>query len=307
MDATDLYDLQRALVRAKRAGSRRAVALGASLAVRLLAAPAPLPLLEAGRGVVATQLRGEVLHDLAAVPRPLPTPWQIARFHLRSRERRRDRLRYAWRRALLPAVDDVAGVRLPAPLFPLLYAVPPVRRASRVAAQVARRFRRLRGRKIARFVPTPRHAIDRMLLLAGVTSADTLFDLGCGDGAILVRAAQRIGRRGLGVELDAELVQAERANARTAGVDRLVQFVHGDAREVDLATPTVVTLYLTAAANLLLRPHLQRSLRDGARVVSFNFDMGDWWADDVEVLDEKAWSSDAIYLWNIRQPATQAA
>ena len=68
-----------------------------------------------------------------------------------------------------------------------------------------------------------------------------------------------------------------------------------------------MTLYLTAAANLLLRPHLQRSLRDGARVVSFNFDMGDWWADDVEVLDEKAWGSDAIYLWNIRQPATKAA
>jgi len=307
MDATDLYDLQRALVRAKRAGSRRAVALGASLAVRLLGAPAPLPLLEAGRGAITAELRGEVLRDLAAVPRPLPTPWQIARFHLRSRERRRDRLRYAWRRALLPAVDDVAGVRLPPPLFPLLYAVPPVRRAGRMAAQVARRFRRLRGRKIARFVRTPRHAIDRMLLLAGVTSADTLFDLGCGDGAILIRAAQRMGCRGLGVELDAELVQAARANARTARVERLVQFVHGDAREVDLAAPTVVTLYLNAAANLLLRPHLQRRLRDGARVVSFNFDMGDWWADDVEVLEEKPWGSDAIYLWNIRQPAAKAA
>jgi len=307
MNATDLYDLQRALVRARRAGSRRAVALGASLAVGLLGAPAPLPLLEAGRGVVTAELRGEVLRDLGAVPRPLATAWQIARFQLRSRERRRDRLRYAWRRAVLPAVDDVAGVHLPAPLFPLLYAVPPAWRAGRVAAEVARRFRRTRDRTIARFVPTPRHVIDRMLLLADVTSADTLFDLGCGDGAILVRAAQRTGCRGIGVELDGELVAAARANARAARVERLVEIVHGDARELDLATPTVVTLYLSAAANLLLRPHLQRSLRDGARVVSFNFDMADWWADDVEILDETSWGSNTIYLWTIRHPAMKAA
>ncbi len=307
MATTDLYHLERALLRAKAAGSRRAVGLGASLAIRLLGAPAPLTLLNATRGEVTGELRREVLRDLAAVPRPLPTPWQIARFHLRSRERRRDKLGYAWRHALLPAVDDVAGVRVPAPLFPLLYAVPPVRRAGRVAADVARRFRRLRGRKIARFVRTPRHAIDRMLRLAGVTSADTVFDLGCGDGAILVRAAQRTGCRGLGVELDAELVQAARAHARAAGVDRLIQFVHGDAREVDLTAPTVVTLYLNAGANLLLRSHLQRGLREGARVVSFNFDMGDWWADDVEILDETAWGSNAIYLWTIRRAATKAA
>jgi SAM-dependent methyltransferase len=122
-----------------------------------------------------------------------------------------------------------------------------------------------------------------------------------------VRAARRTGCRGVGVELDPDLVDAARARARAAGVAGRIEFVHGDARVIDLGPATVVTLYLNAAANLTLLPHLRRGLRDGARVVSFDFDMGDWWADDVEVLDESAWGSNAIYLWTIRRRAARAA
>jgi predicted RNA methylase len=127
--------------------------------------------------------------------------------------------------------------------------------------------------QVARFGVAPPHVIDRMLALARVTAADTLFDVGCGDGAIVIRAAQRIGCHSVGVELAPDLVDIARRNA--ADVAHLARFVCADVREVDLTPATVVTLYFGDAGKRLVRPILQTRLRPGTRVVSYNFDMGD--------------------------------
>jgi hypothetical protein len=291
------------LEEAARSGSRRALALGTSLATRLLGAATSPRLAEAAREGAVAELERIALAGIVAPARALPGPSDIARFHLAGRERARDRLRYVVRRATVPGPEDV--VALPPPLFFLGPLVVPWRRAVRAGLRSARRLQWMRrsrrplGAKIARFVRTPAHVVDRVLALAEVSAADTLLDIGCGDGAIVIRAAERVGCRGLGVDVDAELVQLARHNARTAGVHRLVEFRAEDARELDLSAPTVVTAYLSAAANLTLRPHLRRGLRPGTRVVSFNFDMGDWWPDAVEILDETAWGSNTLYLWRI--------
>jgi hypothetical protein len=299
--------VDRALAEAARSGARRALALGTSLAVRLLDAPASPALADAARDPAVSTLEGQALDDLAATTRRLPGPSDIARFHLASRERVRDRIGYMIRRATVAGLEDVAA--LPPGLGFLGPLLTPWRRAVRAGVRSLRRVhwmrrsRRPLGAKIARFVRTPPHVVDRMLALAGVSADDMLLDIGCGDGAIVIRAAERIGCRGLGVDLDGELVDDARRRARAAGVAGLVDFRQGDARELSLASPTVVTVYLSAAANLALRPVLQCGLRPGTRVVSFNFDMGDWWPDDVAVLDETPWGSNALYLWRIESAA----
>jgi SAM-dependent methyltransferase len=298
MAEADPADLDEALGRATRCGARRTLALGAALAVRLLGAPTTAHVAEAAKEPSLVELERAVLTDLAAVPRPLPGPLDLARFHVRSRERWRDKVSYALRRATLPGPEDVAALRLPPRLLFLAYALSPLRRAARATELKLRRRWGYRG-KIARFVRTPTHIIDRMLALAGTTPADTVLDIGCGDGAIVIRAAQRLGCRGIGVDIDEALIEAARDRARAAGVDRLVELRHGDARTMDLTVPSVVFLYLSPGANLTLRPLLQRGLRHGARLVSFNFDMGDWWPDEVEVLDEGSWGSNTLYLWRL--------
>ncbi len=145
---------------------------------------------------------------------------------------------------------------------------------------------------VAPYVPTPREDVDRMLELADVGPGDYLIDLGSGDGRIVITAALR-GAMGHGVELDGELVETARRNARRAEVDDLTAFRHGDIFEADLSQASVVTLYLMPEANLRLRPKLLSELRPGTRVVSNSFDMDDWQPDR----HVEARSSGGILLW----------
>jgi len=147
------------------------------------------------------------------------------------------------------------------------------------------------------FVPTPQPIIERMLQLAGVTANDTVYDLGSGDGRIVVVAAQKYGARGVGVEIDPALVGISRQVARDAGLESQVRFVEADLFNVDLAEATVVTLFLSHSTNRRLEAKLKRELRDGARVVSRQFDMGEW-APDLTVRAEDGTS---LYLWTIRR------
>ena len=126
------------------------------------------------------------------------------------------------------------------------------------------------------FVPTPPDVGLEMLKLAGVTSNDLVYDLGSGDGRLVIAAAQLFGARAVGVELDAKLVQDSREAAAKAGVADRVTFVWGDLFQVDLRPATAVMLYLTADMNLRLRPRLLAELRPGTPVVSHAFDMGEW-------------------------------
>jgi SAM-dependent methyltransferase len=125
------------------------------------------------------------------------------------------------------------------------------------------------------YVPTPPEVVDEMLRLARVTGKDVLYDLGSGDGRIPVTAAKRFGTRGLGIDIDPQRVEEANANARAAGVSDKVRFVLGDLFELDLSPATVITLYLLPELNLKLRPTLWK-LKPGTRIVSHEFDMGDW-------------------------------
>jgi SAM-dependent methyltransferase len=126
------------------------------------------------------------------------------------------------------------------------------------------------------YVPTPEAVGVEMLRFAGVTPADVVYDLGSGDGRLVVAAAQDFGARGIGVELEARLVQDSRERAIRAGVAERATFVWGDLFATDLAPATVVTLYLGETLNRRLVPKLLGELRPGARVVSHDFGMGDW-------------------------------
>jgi hypothetical protein len=129
------------------------------------------------------------------------------------------------------------------------------------------------------FVPTPMDVVDTMLSVAKVMKNDRLFDLGSGDGRIVITAAKRFGTRGIGIDIDPQRITESRRNADTAGVTQLVEFRQADLFQTDLRNATVITLYLLPRLNVQLRPKLFEELRPGSRIVSHAFDMGDWPAD----------------------------
>jgi SAM-dependent methyltransferase len=147
------------------------------------------------------------------------------------------------------------------------------------------------------FVPSPSDAVAAMLKLAGVTKGDVVYDLGSGDGRIVITAARRYGARGVGIDIDPARVAEGERNARAAGVADRVRFLQQDLFDADVRDATVVTLYLLPRINLRLRPKLLADLRPGTRVVSYGFDMGDWAPDgSVEV------GSSTVYLWLVPRP-----
>ena len=154
---------------------------------------------------------------------------------------------------------------------------------------------------LAPFHATPPDVVDRMLELASVRKGDVVLDLGCGDGRIPIRAAEKYGVRGIGVDIDRELIELAKANAKKAAVEELVEFRVEDALTADLSGATVVTLFLLPESNAKLRPILRRSLEPGSRIVSHAFSMGpDWLADKVETFISANGDRVTLYLWIIR-------
>ena len=150
---------------------------------------------------------------------------------------------------------------------------------------------------LAPYVPTPQDVVNRMLDLAGVTQDDVVYDLGCGDGRIVITAAQRFGARGVGIDFDPERIAEAHANAERAGVQNLVTFIQQDAMLADVSEATVVTLYLLTSSNMKLRPILTRQLRPGSRIVSHAFRMGDWEPDETYQFDDERGNGRTLYLW----------
>jgi SAM-dependent methyltransferase len=150
------------------------------------------------------------------------------------------------------------------------------------------------------YVPTPEQVVDGMLKLANVHKGDVVYDLGCGDGRMVVRAAKLYGVRGVGIDINPERIAEARANAKENGVTNLVTFRNEDLFEADIKEASVVTLYLLTSLNVKLRPKLWRDLKPGTRIVSHAFDMGDWKPDKKMDVDGRT-----IYLWTV--PATPPA
>lgn len=144
------------------------------------------------------------------------------------------------------------------------------------------------------FIPTADAVVEGMLKLANVQRNDIVYDLGCGDGRIVIAAAKNYGAHGVGVDIDPERVKESRANARKAGVEDLVRFEEKDLFDADIRSATVVMLYLMPNVNMRLRPKLLRDLKPGTRVVSHSFDMEDWHPDREEVVERRH-----IFLWTI--------
>jgi protein-L-isoaspartate O-methyltransferase len=144
------------------------------------------------------------------------------------------------------------------------------------------------------YVPTPENVVAEMLRLARPTRQDVVYDLGSGDGRILIAAAKKYGARGVGVEIDRKLVRKARGNAEKAGVGHLITFREGDLFQTDLRGATIVTLYLLPSVNLRLRPKLFQELAPGTRIVSHNYDMGDWRPKQTLKLGDHF-----VYFWTI--------
>jgi len=151
----------------------------------------------------------------------------------------------------------------------------------------------LRGPDVI-FVPTPNLIVNTMLGLAKVTKKDTVYDLGCGDGRIVITAAQKFGARGVGIDIDPDRVSEATDNVRKACVAYRVKIVRGDLFQANISEATVVTLYLLTDLNLKLRPKLLKELNPGTRIVSHAFSMGDWKPERTEEVD-----GTNVYLWRI--------
>jgi precorrin-6B methylase 2 len=146
-----------------------------------------------------------------------------------------------------------------------------------------------------RYEPTPMPVVRALLALADTGPQDVVYDLGSGDGRIPITAAKEFGARGVGIEIDPELVKTAQANARAAGVEDRVTFTLGDMYAADVRPATVVTLFLHPGPNLKLREKLRSSLQPGSRVVSYVWDMGGWAPAEVRRVNEHR-----IFLWRIR-------
>jgi len=154
------------------------------------------------------------------------------------------------------------------------------------------------------YVPTTEEAVRAMLKLADVKKADIVYDLGCGDGRIVIAAAKTYGARGVGIDIDPDRIQEARENAKKAGVENLVRFEENDLFQANFREATVVTLFLLPSINLKLRPKLLQNLKPGTRVVSNTFDMGTWRPEKEQSLpgaddDESGSLSHKFFLWKI--------
>jgi precorrin-6B methylase 2 len=144
------------------------------------------------------------------------------------------------------------------------------------------------------YVPTPQEVVEVMLKAAKVTKDDLVYDLGCGDGRIVVTAAKEFGARGIGIDIDPQRIVEARANVQKEGVGDRVKILEQDLFETDFHDATVVTLYLLPSLNLKLRPKLLAELKPGTRIVSHAFDMGDWQPE--QTLDV---NGRTVYLWTV--------
>ena len=152
------------------------------------------------------------------------------------------------------------------------------------------------------YVPTHEKVVAEMLRVANVRKDDVLYDLGSGDGRIVITAARQFGTRGTGIDIDPARVRDAHENARRAGVADKVKFVQGDIFDARISDATVVTLYLLPAVNMRLRPKLLSELRPGTRIVSHNYDMGDW-APEQTIRVKTPTGDHTVYYWIVPRRA----
>ena len=288
-------DWQGVMQRARAAHGGRMMLLALHVAHDLLGARLPPAVLRRVEADPVVAQLGEKVR--ARLYRETPGPAgdvERSLFRLQVADAPLDKVHYTLRFGVTPTVDEWKTLQLPDPLFPAYYVIRPVRLLSRQVKKILRR------KKPVPFYPSPIEVVDRMLELAEVGGDDVVYDLGCGDGRMVIQAARRFGARGVGVDIDADLIAQARANARAAGVEHLVTFIQQDALTLDLTPATVVMLWMLQSFNIRLRPKLQTQLRPGARIVAHGFDLGDWKPMHTELIP---WTNNlaVAFLWRIEK------
>lgn len=158
----------------------------------------------------------------------------------------------------------------------------------------------IQTKNLAPYVPSPQSIVDRMLELAGTHAGETVYDLGCGDGRVVVTAAQKFRAKAVGVEISQRMVKEANENIKRAGVEDRASIIHGDLMDVDLSPANVVVLYLLRDSNDLVRPKLEKTLKPGTRVVSHDYEIRGWKPTAVE--KSSAFKRDhAIFVYTVPQ------
>lgn len=155
------------------------------------------------------------------------------------------------------------------------------------------------SKKIVPYVPTPQDVVEKMLEMVQVKKGDVVYDLGSGDGRIVVTAAKKYGVKAIGFEIDPERIKESHENIRKAGVENLVEIREQDIRTVDLSAASVLTMYLLPEVNLMIRPNIWKQMKPGSRVVSHDFDMADWKPVKVEHIKDASGWDHTLYLWRV--------
>jgi hypothetical protein len=277
--------------------SRRLLLLGLSLAHELVGASLPQDILtEAQRDSNVGWLANRVYNELAGVADPRAGVVPRAMFRLRSGDGIQNSARHMFRLLSSPTLGDHKTLRLPAVLNPLYALVRPLNLVRQYGLG-------LRGRKepdLAGYLPMRPEVVDRMLNFAGAQPGDVLYDLGCGDGRIVISAVKKHGIRAVGVDIDPRRIAQSKANARKQGVADKTEFVLTDAMNVDLSGATIVTLYLETCGNLRLIDGLKRQLKPGARIVSCDAEMLGWPCTERQEFMPPGGDLTRLYLWRIQ-------
>ena len=288
---------------AEKMQSTRLLLLGLYLANRVVGAPLPQSVLEQARNDARIRwLAGRVIEQYVGNLDSSRGVWPRALFRFRSSDRFWPGLRQLFRLTMSPTETDRQTVQLPGFLAPFYSIVRPFRLLGEYGLGLKRRWKP----DLAIYQPTPKDIVDSMLSLAGISAGDILYDLGCGDGRIVMAAAEKYGIRAVGVDINPRRIAEARANARRHGVEGRVNFILGDAQKLDLKEATVVMMYLSAGGNLRLVDHLRSQLRPGARIVSRDFKIYGWEPERSENLITARGAPTSLYLWTNKNSAREA-
>lgn len=276
--------------------STRLLLLGLYLAHEVIGASLPQSVLERAHGDARVRwLAGKVLERYAGNSASSIGVWPRAVFRLRSGDGYWRGLLQLMRLSMIPTESDRRVIQLPAFLSPLYSVVRPLRLLGEYGLNHRPKP------DLAIYQPTPPEIVNLMLSFAQLSQEDVLYDLGCGDGRIVVAAAEKYGIRAVGVDINPARIAEARANARRHGVEKRVEFILGDAKKADFSGATVVTMYLGADGNLRLADRLRAQLRPGARIVSRDFQIYGWVPERTENRVTSNGLRTSLHGWTIRK------
>lgn len=294
--ASQPVDWPLALRIATKLKSRRLLLLGLCLAHDLVGASLPENVLsEVQRDSNVGWLANRVYDELAGKADPRAGVIPRAMFRLRSGDGVQNSTRHMLRLMSSPTLSDHKTLQLPRLLSPFYALVRPWNLVRQYGLG-------LRGRKepdLAGYLPMRPEVVDHLLEFAGAQPSDVLYDLGCGDGRIVISAAKKLGIRAVGVDIDPRRIAQSKANARKQGVSDKVEFLLTDAMSVDFSEATIVTLYLETCGNLRLIDSLKRQLKPGARIVSCDAEMLGWPCSERQEFMRPGGEVTKLFLWRI--------